>query len=48
MGLNYTLKEPSKAQTWGKRGYQDPVVVLHTFYVQILSINLLSSLKRED
>jgi len=41
-------KSPIGSKREEKRGYQDPVVVLHTFYVQILSINLLSSLNRED
>ena len=43
MGLNYTLKEPSKAQTWEKRGSQDLRVVLHNIYVKLLPLNLISS-----
>jgi len=43
MGLNYALKEPSKAQRWGKRGSQIPGVVFHNIYVQLLPLNLISS-----
>ena len=33
----------SKAQTWGKRGSQDPRVVSHNIYVQLRPLNLTSS-----
>jgi len=33
----------AKAQTWGKRGSQDPRVVLHNIYVQLLPLNLIST-----
>jgi len=43
MGLIYALKEPSKTQTWEKRGSQHSGVVLHNIYVQLLPLNLISS-----
>jgi len=30
----------TKEKTWGKCGSQEPGVVLHSFFVQILEVNL--------
>ena len=43
IGLTRPYKVNRK-QTWGKRGPQDPGVVLYFFYVQLHPINLISSI----
>jgi len=36
--------EPNKAQTGRKYSFHEPKVVLHSIYIQILPINLISSI----
>jgi len=37
-----------RAQTGRKRGSEEPGLILHSFYAQILSFNLISSFKWDD
>jgi len=42
-GLNWAIKESNSAQTGRKRGFQELTVVLHSFKVQLLLINLITT-----